>query len=122
MPHTLAQAVEICDDGAGRGRDGILSGGLVAARVFLRERRAPRAEFAPGVSILKSLKGLDPGMMDAFRSHCRQSYAGEFELLFGVSFARRSGGWRRSSNCRPSFPSGPSGWSSAPSGWERTAK
>ncbi len=23
--------------------------------------------------------------MDAFRSHCRQSYAGEFELLFGVS-------------------------------------
>ena len=43
------------------------------------------AAFAPGVSILKSLKGLDPGMMDAFRSHCRQSYAGEFELLFGVS-------------------------------------
>ncbi len=24
-------------------------------------------------------------MMDAFRSHCRQNYAGEFELLFGVS-------------------------------------
>ncbi len=24
-------------------------------------------------------------MMDAFRSHCRQSYAGEFELLFGVA-------------------------------------
>jgi ceramide glucosyltransferase len=24
-------------------------------------------------------------MIDAFRSHCRQSYAGEFELLFGVS-------------------------------------
>ena len=40
---------------------------------------------SPGVSILKSLKGLDPGMIDAFRSHCRQSYAGEFELLFGVS-------------------------------------
>ena len=35
--------------------------------------------------MLKSLKGLDPGMMDAFRSHCRQSYAGEYELLFGVS-------------------------------------
>ena len=34
---------------------------------------------------LKSLKGLDPGMMDAFRSHCRQSYAGEFEMLFGIS-------------------------------------
>ena len=24
-------------------------------------------------------------MMDAFRSHCRQNYAGEFELLFGVA-------------------------------------
>jgi ceramide glucosyltransferase len=58
---------------------------LVAARVFLHHRREPRAEFTPGVSILKSLKGLDSGMMDAFRSHCRQSYAGEFELLFGVA-------------------------------------
>jgi ceramide glucosyltransferase len=37
------------------------------------------------VTILKSLKGIDPGMADAFRSHCRQSYAGEYELLFGVS-------------------------------------
>ncbi len=58
---------------------------IVAARVFLHERRATRPEFAPGVSILKSLKGLDPGMLDAFRSHCRQNYAGEFELLFGVA-------------------------------------
>jgi len=58
---------------------------LVAARVFLASRRAPLAAFAPGVSIFKSLKGLDPGMIDAFRSHCRQSYSGECELLFGVS-------------------------------------
>ena len=27
-------------------------------------------------------------MMDAFRSHCRQNYAGEFELLFGVASLR----------------------------------
>jgi ceramide glucosyltransferase len=58
---------------------------MVAARVFLAARRAPLPSFAPGVSILKSLKGLDPGMIEAFRSHCAQSYAGEFELLFGVS-------------------------------------
>jgi ceramide glucosyltransferase len=58
---------------------------LIAARIFLSKRRAPSAPFAPGVSILKSLKGLDPGMIDAFRSHCQQSYAGDFELLFGVS-------------------------------------
>jgi len=58
---------------------------MLAARAFLNLRRAPLAAFAPGVSVLKSLKGLDPGMMDAFRSHCRQDYAGEYELLFGVS-------------------------------------
>ena len=58
---------------------------IVAARVFLSTRRAPLTPFGPGVSILKSLKGLDPGMLDAFRSHCHQNYLGEFELLFGVS-------------------------------------
>jgi ceramide glucosyltransferase len=58
---------------------------IVAARVFLTLRRTPLAAFAPGVSILKSLKDVDPGMLDAFRSHCRQTYTGEFELLLGVS-------------------------------------
>ncbi len=58
---------------------------MVAARAFIASRRAAMAAFAPGVSVLKSLKGLDPGMIDGFRSHCRQSYSGEFELLFGVS-------------------------------------
>jgi ceramide glucosyltransferase len=58
---------------------------LIAARIFLAAQRAPLAAFLPGVSILKSLKGLDPGMMDAFRSHCRQSYTGQYELLFGVA-------------------------------------
>ena len=58
---------------------------IVAARIFISSRRAVLAEFPPSVSILKSLKGLDPGMLDAFRSHCRQDYSGEYELLFGVS-------------------------------------
>jgi ceramide glucosyltransferase len=58
---------------------------LIAARIFLAARRKPLTPYAPGVSLLKSLKGLDPGMIDAFRSHCRQSYSGEFELLFGVA-------------------------------------
>lgn len=41
-------------------------------------------EFAPGVSILKPVKGFDEGMYEAFRSHCQQEYAGEFELIFGA--------------------------------------
>lgn len=58
---------------------------IIAARTFLSARGASLAPFAPGVSILKSLKGLDPSMLDAFRSHCHQNYLGEFEILFGVS-------------------------------------
>ena len=43
------------------------------------------AESAPAVSLLKPVKGFDPAMMEAFRSHCRQAYAGRFELIFGAS-------------------------------------
>jgi ceramide glucosyltransferase len=85
MPHALAQAVEIATTVLAVAGIGYFLAALVAAWVFLDQRRGPRPEFAPGVSLLKSLKGLDPGMMDALRSHCRQSYAGEFELLFGVA-------------------------------------
>ena len=56
---------------------------LVAARDFLRTKREP-ASFTPGVSILKPLRGTDPEMYEAFRSHCLQDYP-NYELLFGVS-------------------------------------
>ncbi len=85
MPHALAQSVEMLTTILAVAGMGYFLAALAAARVFLAARRAPLASFAPGVSVLKSLKGLDPGMIDAFRSHCRQSYAGEFELLFGIS-------------------------------------
>jgi ceramide glucosyltransferase len=55
-----------------------------SARAFLRSPRFP-AGFAPPVSILKPLHGLDPGMAEAFASHCQQNYSGEYEILFGVS-------------------------------------
>jgi ceramide glucosyltransferase len=114
MPHTLALAVEITTTALTVAGMGYYIAAMLAARIFLRQRRTQRqapalggsADFGvpgersmftgvedasssvgwtPGVSILKSLKGLDPGMHDAFRSHCRQNYTGEFELLFGVS-------------------------------------
>ena len=85
MPHALALAVEVATTALAVAGMGYFVAAMIAARAFLAERRMPLAAFAPGVSILKSLKGLDPGMMDAFRSHCRQTYTGEFELLFGVS-------------------------------------
>jgi ceramide glucosyltransferase len=85
MTHGLALALETVTTVLTVAGMGYFLAAIVAARNYLRERRVASADFAPGVSILKSLKGLDPGMMDAFRSHCRQSYAGEFEMLFGVS-------------------------------------
>src|SRR3954462_10456095 len=85
MPHALAQAVEVVTTVLAVAGMGYFLAALLAARVFLFGRRAPLPRFAPAVTILKSLKGLDPGMLDAFRSHCRQEYAGEYELLFGVS-------------------------------------
>jgi ceramide glucosyltransferase len=85
MPRILAQSVEIATTALTVAGMGYFLAAMVAARVFLAARRAPLAVFSPGVSVLKSLKGLDPGMIEAFRSHCRQGYAGQYELLFGVS-------------------------------------
>ncbi|MGA3135585.1 MAG: bacteriohopanetetrol glucosamine biosynthesis glycosyltransferase HpnI [Terracidiphilus sp.] len=85
MPHVLAQSVEILTTVLAVAGMGYFLAAMVAARAFLVARRAPLAPLAPGVSILKSLKKMDLGMIDAFRSHCRQTYAGEVELLFGVS-------------------------------------
>jgi len=45
-----------------------------------------RAEgFAPDVSILKPVKGIDQHMYAGFVSHCSQQYAGRYEIVFGVS-------------------------------------
>jgi ceramide glucosyltransferase len=48
-------------------------------------RRPKDTGFAPDVSILKPVKGVDPRMYAGLVSHCRQQYAGNFEIIFGVS-------------------------------------
>jgi ceramide glucosyltransferase len=85
MLRALAQSIEILTTILAVAGIGYFIAALIASWIFLFSRRAPLPKFAPGVSVLKSLKGVDPGMIDGFRSHCRQNYAGEFELLFGVT-------------------------------------
>jgi ceramide glucosyltransferase len=83
--HAVAVGIELLTTVLTVAGMGYLFVAVVAARLFISSRQRAVGSYAPGVSILKSLKGLDPGMLDAFRSHCRQDYAGEYELLFGVS-------------------------------------
>lgn len=59
---------------------------LLGARSFAHAAKKMAAvEFAPAVTILKPVKGVDPRMYAGFVSHCQQQYAGEYELVFGVS-------------------------------------
>ena len=51
-------------------------------RSILRSRQQP--EFAPPVTLLKPLKGVDPRMYAGLASHCLQNYPAPFELVFGV--------------------------------------
>jgi ceramide glucosyltransferase len=83
--HTFALAVEVVTTVLAVAGIGYFLAAIVAARVFFTAQRKLRSQFTSGVSILKSLKGTDPGMLDAFRSHCRQVYDDKYELLFGVS-------------------------------------
>jgi ceramide glucosyltransferase len=48
-------------------------------------RRKVDTGFAPDVTILKPVKGVDPRMHAGLVSHCKQEYAGSFEIVFGVS-------------------------------------
>ncbi len=58
---------------------------LWGARDFAHSCERAAAEFAPDVTILKPVKGVDARMYAGFVSHCRQTYAGRFEIIFGVS-------------------------------------
>lgn len=56
---------------------------IVACWRFLRQRRM-HAAGQPPISILKPIRGLDPGFYEAIVSHASQAYP-EFEILFGAA-------------------------------------
>ena len=60
---------------------------LLGCRDFAHywQRRQVDAGFAPDVTILKPVKGVDQRMYAGLVSHCQQEYAGNFEIVFGVS-------------------------------------
>ncbi len=58
---------------------------LLAIRSFQRQTRPGPAPSLPTMSLLKPVKGFDPGLLEACRSCCRQGYAGRFELLLGAA-------------------------------------
>ncbi|HVB35124.1 MAG TPA: bacteriohopanetetrol glucosamine biosynthesis glycosyltransferase HpnI [Patescibacteria group bacterium] len=57
---------------------------IAAARRFFRKRSPPRTGFAPPVSILKPVRGLDREAYENYASFCRQEYP-EFEIIFAVT-------------------------------------
>jgi ceramide glucosyltransferase len=65
---------------------------ITVAVQFAGNRKAPpSAASLPPVSILKPLKGSDPELYEALRSHCLQDYP-DFEILFGITEANGPAG------------------------------
>lgn len=60
---------------------------LIAIRSFSRVKDPALTTAPPTISVLKPVKGSDPGLYQAFASICAQNYSGRWELLLGASDA-----------------------------------
>lgn len=60
---------------------------IAATRFPLRSRFAPPPADLPPVSVLKPVKGADPGTEEALESWLRQTYPAPVEILFGTESA-----------------------------------
>lgn len=63
---------------------GAIYNALAVAGALRFRRPRPTGKFRPPVSILKPVRGRDPGFYEAIRSHATQRYP-EFEILFGLA-------------------------------------
>jgi ceramide glucosyltransferase len=57
---------------------------LAGALTFLRRRHAPASDGAPPVTILKPVRGLDPGLEENCRTFLHQDYP-SYQVIFGVA-------------------------------------
>jgi ceramide glucosyltransferase len=59
----------------------------LAARRFPLHRRVTDLSFAPGITLLKPLKGRDATIAESLQSWFDQNYPGQIQILFGVADA-----------------------------------
>src|SRR5690242_3784770 len=64
-----------------------LAAGILVPRFFAVRRPHPATDRAPGVTILKPLCGVAPGLGAHLATFCGQDYPGDIQIVFGVQAA-----------------------------------